>query len=144
MKKASLRKGFFITAGVICVGLGIVGIFIPVLPTTPFLLLAAACFIRSSDRLYQWLIHHKLFGEYIRNYREHRAVTRSAKITALVFLWTTITYAVVFVLEAWWLRVVLGVIAVAVSTHILSLKTMPPSVKQTEIAPNPCDDCPAP
>jgi hypothetical protein len=127
--------------GVICVGLGFAGIFIPVLPTTPLLLLAAAAFIRSSDRLYHWLIHHKWFGEYIRNYREHRAVTRSAKITALVFLWTTILYAIIFVLEAWWLRALLGVVAAAVSAHILSLKTMPAGSKQPHTAPAPYDDC---
>jgi uncharacterized membrane protein YbaN (DUF454 family) len=68
------------SVGGICVGLGVLGIFVPLLPTTPFLLVAAACFVRSSDRLYQRLITHRTLGPYIRNYREHRAITRRARI----------------------------------------------------------------
>ena len=124
MTKSALRRGFLVATGIIAVGLGTIGVFVPLLPTTPFLLLAAACFIRSSDRLYDWLIHHRWFGSYIRNYREHRAVTLSAKVISLTLLWSVISYSAVFVARAWWLRGLLTVIAVGVTIHLLALKTL--------------------
>ena len=111
-------------AGILCVGLGLVGIFVPVLPTTPFLLLAAAAFVRSSPRLYHWLIHHKWFGAYIRSYREYRAITLRAKVATLVLLWAVIGYTAIGVVEAWWLRALLAAIAIGVTLHILSLRTL--------------------
>jgi uncharacterized membrane protein YbaN (DUF454 family) len=124
MKKFSLRKWILITIGVMAVGLGLIGVFVPLLPTTPFLLLAAACFIRSSERLYTWLIHHKLFGSYIRHYREHRAITLRAKIVTLVLLWSVMGYTALGVVTAWWLRALLGAVAVGVTLHLLQLKTL--------------------
>jgi uncharacterized membrane protein YbaN (DUF454 family) len=113
-----------VTAGVVSVALGTIGIVVPLLPTTPFLLLAAYCFVRSSDRLYEWLTHHKLFGTYIRNYREHRAVSRETKIFTLLLLWVAIGYSCLFVVNSAVVRVILLVIAVAVTVHVLSLSTM--------------------
>jgi len=113
-----------VTVGTIAVGLGIVGVFVPLLPTTPFLLLAAACFVRSSERLYIWLIHHKWFGDYIRHYREHKAITLRAKIVTLVLLWGVIGYTAFGIVTAWWVRALLGIIAVGVAIHILHLKTL--------------------
>lgn len=124
MTRTTLRKGVLAAIGIISVGLGTIGVFLPLLPTTPFLLLAAACFIRSSDRLYNWLIHHRWFGRYIRNYREHRAITLSAKIVTLTLLWCAIGYSAVFVAGTWWLRALLAAIAIGVTTHILILKTL--------------------
>jgi uncharacterized protein len=72
--------------------LGAVGIFLPVLPTTPFLLLAAACYCRSSDKLYQWLMGNKWFGTYIKNYREGKGLSIKTKIIALTVLWVSISY----------------------------------------------------
>ena len=128
MNKATLRKIALVTAGILCVGLGVLGIFVPVLPTTPFLLLAAACFVRSSDRLYNWLIHHKWFGDYIRHYREHRAVTLKSKIIALVMLWGVIGYTAFGVIDNWWIRGLLGIIAVGVTLHLLHLRTLTPEM----------------
>ncbi len=124
MKKPALRKWLLISAGLLSVGLATAGIFLPVLPTTPLLLLAAACFIRSSDRFYQWLITHRLFGRYIRYYREYRAITRQAKITTIVLLWATIGYTAFVVIHSLLLRVLLLLIAVGVTVHVLSLKTL--------------------
>ena len=124
MRKAQLCKWVLVTIGVISVGLGMIGVFVPLLPTTPFLLLAAACFVRSSDRLYAWLIHHKWFGDYIRYYREHRAITLRAKVVTLALLWSVIGYTAFGVVTAWWVRTLLGVIAVGVTIHILHLKTL--------------------
>jgi uncharacterized membrane protein YbaN (DUF454 family) len=112
------------TLGIIALGLGVIGVFVPLLPTTPFLLLAAACFVRSSERLYAWLIHHKWFGDYIRHYREHRAIPLQAKVVTLALLWGVIGYAAFGIVTAWWVRVLLGIIAVGVTVHILHLKTL--------------------
>lgn len=128
MDRMSLRKIALVTAGVLCVGLAVLGIFVPVLPTTPFLLLAAACFVRSSDRLYNWLIHHKWFGNYIRYYREYRAVTLKSKVIALVMLWGVIGYTALAVVSTLWVRVLLAAIATGVTLHLIHLKTLPPEM----------------
>ena len=124
MSKTSLRKWLLIAAGVVALGLGVIGVFIPLLPTTPFLLLAAACFFRSSGRLYTWLIHHKWFGAYIRYYREYKAITLRAKVVTLLLLWSVISYTAFGIVTAWWVRALLGIIAVGVTLHILHLKTL--------------------
>jgi len=110
--------------GLIAVGLGLVGIFVPLLPTTPLLLLAAACFIRSSDQLYRWLIGHRWFGSYIRHYREHRAITLRAKVATLLLLWGVIGYTALAVVALWWVRALLLLVAVGVTTHVLRLRTL--------------------
>jgi len=112
------------TAGVIALALGVVGVFVPLLPTTPFLLLAAGCFFRSSERLYTWLIGHPWFGTYIQHYRDHRAITLRAKIVTLLLLWGVIGYTAFGIVTTWWLRILLGIIAIAVTIHILLLKTL--------------------
>ena len=119
-----IQKWLLIIIGLIAVGVGTVGILIPLLPTTPFYLLAAACFFRSSDRLYQWLIGNKWCGPYIRSYREHRAIPRHAKIVSLILLWGTIGHAVLAVLDLLWLRILLVAIAVGVTIYLLRLKTL--------------------
>ena len=124
MPERRLRGYLLVAAGCVAVALGTVGIFLPLLPTTPFLLLAAACFLRSSDRLYDWLITHRWLGAYIRNYREHRAITLRAKVLTLSLLWLTIGYSVVRVVSALALRVLLLCIAAAVTLHVLRLKTL--------------------
>ena len=111
-----------IVIGTLAVGLGVLGIFLPLLPTTPFLLLAAACYARSSPRFYHWLIHHHWLGEYIRNYRENRAMKLRAKVAAIVLLWLTIGVSIILV-DPPWLKALLGVIAIAVTAHLLSLRT---------------------
>ncbi len=124
MKKRKSSKYLLVCVGLLAVALGTLGIVLPLLPTTPFLLLAAACFMRGSDRLYRWLMGHKWFGPYIRNYREHRAVTLRAKVVALALLWLTIGYSTLAVLSSWWLRSLLLAVAVGVSAHLLCLKTL--------------------
>lgn len=112
-----------IIAGSIALGLGILGIFLPLLPTTPFLLLAAACYARSSDRFHDWLLGHRIFGEYIRNYRDHRAIKLRAKVLGITMLWLTIGISI-FLISYLWLKLLLAVIAIAVTLHLLSLKTI--------------------
>lgn len=132
-----LKKWLLIFAGLVSVGLGLIGIVVPLLPTTPFLLLSAVCFARSSERLYQWLINHRWFGSYIRNYRDHRAVSRQVKISTLILLWATITYAVIRVADLWTVRLLLLLVALGVTVHILKLKTLTrESVMQSGAAGN--------
>lgn len=124
MRLRPLWKRVLVAVGFVSVALGVIGIVVPLLPTTPFLLLAAACFIRSSDRAYRWLMTHRLLGPYIRNYREHRAATRRAKVVAVLLLWAAIGYSVLVVVQSLAARIALLVIAVAVTAHVLTLRTL--------------------
>lgn len=108
--------------GILFVGLGALGIFLPLLPTTPFLLLAAACFIRSSERLYTWMMTNRIFGSYIKNYREKKAVPKRIKVFTLILLWAAIGYSAVMVVQSFWMKTGLVLIALAVTWHILTLR----------------------
>jgi uncharacterized membrane protein YbaN (DUF454 family) len=124
-------------AGIISVGLGIAGVFIPLLPTTPFLLLAAACFARSSERFYRWLLANKLTGDYVRHYIEHRATTLATKVGSIATLWSVLAIAGIFFTENLFVRALLLVVGVGVTIHLLSLKTLvrePEPVGPTETA----------
>ncbi len=122
-KRHRITKALLIVAGTISLALGAIGIVLPILPTTPFLLLSAACYCRSSDRLYHWLLNNKWFGEYIKNYREGRGIPLKTKILAVTVLWITIFYSAFFVIRILEVQLILIVVAVAVSTHILRLPT---------------------
>ena len=115
---------FFIITGTICLVLGIIGIFVPLLPTTPFLLLSAALYFRGSERLYNWLINHKYLGVYIRNYREHKAIPLRAKIFSVSLMWLTIGYCIIFMDILVWIKILLGCISIGVTWHILKFKTL--------------------
>lgn len=124
-----MRTLWFI-AGTICVVLGAIGIVFPLLPTTPFLLAAAACYYKSSEKMHRWLLNNKWFGEYIRNYTEGKGLTKKTKVTALTVLWATILFSTVFMLHRMLppnlvlpLQLVMIAVAVAVSVHILRLPT---------------------
>lgn len=119
-----MKKYLLITAGFISLGLGVAGMVLPVLPTTPFLLLSAACFMRGSVRLYTWLMNHKVLGEYIRNFREHKAIPLSVKISSVSLLWITMLISIFFVVDALVLRLLLAAIAVGVTVHILHYNTL--------------------
>ena len=103
---------------------GVLGIFLPLLPTTPFLLLTAFFYFRGSDRLYQWVIHHKHLGPYIQNFREHKAMPRHAKVSTLVLMWGTMIYCIAFLLPELWLQLMLAAVGVSVTVYIFSLKTL--------------------
>ena len=113
-----------IIAGTLSVGLGILGIFVPVLPTTPFLLLAAACYARSSQRFYGWLLNNKWFGNCIRSYLERKGVPLKVKVLTITFLWITIGCSVAFAVQSFVIRLILVLIAIGVSLHILCIRTL--------------------
>ncbi len=117
------RKWLLIIAGSFFVALGIIGILIPLLPTTPFLLLASACYIRSSERLYNWLINNRLLGIYLRNYIENKAIPLKIKLITISILWLTIGYSIIFVIHVFLVKFILILIAIGVSIHIVCMRT---------------------
>jgi len=118
-----LARVLLLVAGTISLGLGILGVFVPVLPTTPFLLLAAACYFRSSPSLYSRLIDNPWLGRYIQDYREKRGVPRSTKVLAITMLWLTIGFSAAFATDLLAVRVLLIAIAIAVTTHLVMIPT---------------------
>ena len=120
--QATVKRKLLIGAGTLSTGLGIIGIFIPILPTTPFLLLAAACYMRSSERFYQWLINNRVFGAYVRSYIEGRGMPVRIKIFTILLLWLTIGLSVIFGVQNIVIRIVLICIAVGVTAHISLIK----------------------
>lgn len=117
-------KVICILLGTVALILGVVGIFLPLLPTTPFLLLAAALYVRGSEHLYHWLMNHKHLGPYIRNFREHKAIPLRVKVISVSMVWITILYCIFFLLPWLWLKGVMLLLAMAISWHILSYKTL--------------------
>ncbi len=127
-EKLTLKQKAFrlllITAGSVSLVLGITGIFLPILPTTPFLLLAAFCYARSSGRFYSMLMNNRYLGNYIRNYREYRAIPLKTKIGSISLLWITILISAFIFTENQIGRTILIIIAAAVTWHIVSIKTL--------------------
>ena len=133
--KHGLSRILLIVAGSLSVILAVVGMFFPVLPTTPFLLLAAFCFVRSSPRFYLWLIRNRWFGSYIRNYRQGLGLPLKQKVFTIALLWLSIGYTAGFVVPAWWGKLILVGIALGVSIHLLKIKTHRPAVETTAFEP---------
>ncbi len=103
--------------------LGVIGIFLPLLPTTPFLLLAAALLLRASPKYYHWLLKQPMIGAHIRSFREEKILPLHAKISTIILLWLTIGCTVWFTVEALWLKLLLFAIALGVTVHVLSFKS---------------------
>jgi uncharacterized membrane protein YbaN (DUF454 family) len=120
------KKITFVILGSFFTGLAFLGIFLPLLPTTPFLLLAAFFYLRSSEKLYYWLLNHKIFGKYLRDYLETRSVPVKIKVFVFIILWITIMSTVLFFLENIIVRLLLVLIALLVSIHVLMLKSSNP------------------
>ncbi len=115
-------RAVFLLLGHLCVGLGVLGIFLPVMPTTVFLLGAAACYARASAGFYNRLLNSRVFGPIIADWRHHRSMTWKAKAYAIGFVWLGIG-ASVAVVELLWLRVALLGVAAAVSGFLLRIRT---------------------
>jgi uncharacterized membrane protein YbaN (DUF454 family) len=124
LKKQKSIRILLMIAGTISLALGTIGLFFPILPTTPFLLVSAACYMRSSERMYNWLLNNRWFGEYIRNYQEGKGIPLKTKIFAISVLWATILFSSFFIMkEILIAQIVLLIVAVVVSVHLLRLPT---------------------
>jgi uncharacterized membrane protein YbaN (DUF454 family) len=121
-----VRKAVLIFTGTVFVALGVLGIFLPLLPTTVFLLLAAYCYSRSSERFHNWLLNNRLTGGYVKNYKSGRGMSIAQKTTTLIFLWASIGVSIWLLSAAFWATLLLLAIAVGVTTHILWIKTYRP------------------
>lgn len=112
-----------IAVGWLSVALGVIGIFLPVLPTTPFLLLAAACFVRSSRRFYEWLVNHRYLGPWVRDYLEGHGIPLKGKVYAIVLMWVSISFSC-YLVPLPWARAFMLTSAVLVTLYILRQKTL--------------------
>lgn len=122
-----------LASGFLAIVLGGLGIFLPVLPTVPFLLLALACFARSSERFYDWLLEHAHFGPIIQPYINGCGLSRMSKVKAITLLWASITLSAFLLIELVWVQGLLLVIACAVTFYLLSLPTI--SIENNESDP---------
>ena len=117
-------KIVLLSLGIVSLALGFIGVFVPLLPTTPFALLSAYLFARSSPKLHDWLLNNRVFGKYIRDYNNEKSIPLKIKIVSVSMLWSTILFSVFYLLkDRWYLQLLLVAIALGVSFHILSLKT---------------------
>jgi len=124
--KQSISKpiqNLLITLGTFFVGVGIAGIFIPLLPTTPLLLISAALYAKSSTRFYNWLINNRIFGQYIKNYRAGKGIPLRLKIITITLLWVTIGYSAIFAVDILWVRIMLAIIAAGVTVHVIRIRS---------------------
>ena len=121
MIKKTFQNKLIFMGGTITLILGIVGIFLPILPTTPFLLVSATAYAKSSSRFHHWLLYNKILGSYIRNYREGLGMPIKVKIITLSFLWLMILIATLMV-PILWVQIILIIIALAVSIHIVLIR----------------------
>ncbi|EQA46122.1 PF04304 family protein [Leptospira broomii serovar Hurstbridge str. 5399] len=120
--KSKLIRTLLIIFGTVCVALGILGIFVPGLPTTPFLLLAAACYAKASERFYNWLMNNRYFGSFIRDWRIHKAIPLRAKIIAVSTIILTMGLSAIF-LPVIAVRIGMGVIGLIVIAYLLRFPT---------------------
>ena len=129
-----IRKAVLIFAGTMCVALGVLGMFLPLLPTTVFLLMAAYCYSRSSERFHNWLLNNRWCGAYIKNYKSGKGISMRQKISTITVLWASIGFSIWMISAGFWLTLLLVAIAVGVSLHLILLKTYRPEtapVQQT-------------
>jgi uncharacterized membrane protein YbaN (DUF454 family) len=120
-----LMKGLLIACGTFCVALGVIGIFLPLMPTTVFLLMAAACYARSSERFHRRLVEHPVLGPYVRN----RGLSGRQKAIVLAALWLSLAATMIWTSDAVWLRLVLAAVGIGVTLHVYRLPPLPQAVR---------------
>lgn len=133
--QSGIVRFFLLCAGFLALGAGILGIFLPLLPTTPLVLLSAACFFRSSDKLYQWIIKNRTVGAYIHNYLCSGTVPAKSKPISIALVWILILISIYFA-EKTWLRIILLVVACGVSIHLMLLRTNEASLEEKNFSQN--------
>ncbi len=113
----------YLISGFLLVVIGVIGIFLPILPTTIFLILASACFVKSSPQANEWLRNHKILGAYIKNYQDKSGLTIKAKVFNVALLWIMILSSAYFFTEEFFIKLLLLAIAIGVTIHLLMVKT---------------------
>lgn len=113
--RSRLVRVLFNIAGAVALGLGLIGIFLPLLPTTPFVLLAAACFARGSERFHQWLLANRTFGPMVYEWERHRSLPYRTKVTAIVLMSLTMAVSIVFFVRPAWLKLLLALFGVGLA-----------------------------
>ena len=120
----TFRRYLYLIVGSLALAAGVLGVFLPILPTTPFVLLAAWCFLRSSDKLYAWVIDNETFGPTVKNYQEGKGITQKTRIKAIVMMWATISISVYFFVSNLYVIAVMYLIAISVSLYLYRLPTI--------------------
>ena len=123
------QKIIYIIVGTICLVLGAIGIFVPLLPTTPFWLLTSWCYIRSSKKMYNRVMGNRYFGGYIRDYVEDKAIPIRTKVTTLIVIWLSTVVTSLFLVDILWVQIALVLISSAVTWHIVAFPTKKAKVK---------------
>ena len=121
-------RGLLTVAGFACVGLGLLGIFLPLLPTTPFLLLAAACFARSSPRFHAWLLANRTFGPLIHQWEKNRTIPRKTKWVAIALMSVTLGASIVFFVKPVWLKGLLAALGLGLALWLWRIPSAVPDV----------------
>jgi uncharacterized membrane protein YbaN (DUF454 family) len=133
-----LKRVILTLLGTLFLALGAIGIFVPILPTTPFLLLSAACYLKGSERMYKWLTTNRIFGTYIRNYKEGKGMSPKAKIFTLSLLWISIIPSALFIISINVVQVILIAVCIGVTIHLIRIPTYrknPMKIAQSESEP---------
>ena len=118
-----LIRSLLLICGFLFTFLALLGAILPLIPTTPFLIVASACFYRSSPRFYNWMMNNRYFGKYLRDYREGKGIRPGVKIAALTFLWLSSVISVLFFVPFLWLKILIISMAAGVTVHIRMIKT---------------------
>ena len=114
----------FIGLGSLLVAIGVLGVFLPLLPSTIFFLLAAACSARGSEHAYTWLMPTRFFGQYLRTYSEHGGATLRTKIVTIAMLWAGLALSAYLITPPMWVYAILAAVGVGVTAHLLRLRTL--------------------
>ena len=121
--KNRLVRSLLFAAGTLTLVLGAIGIVLPILPTTPFLLISVACYLKSSERMAHWMLNNKYFGTYIRNYKEGKGIPMKTKLFAIAVLWITIAISGLVLVPILMVQIILFVVATAVTVHLVRIPT---------------------
>jgi len=135
-----LHKILYISLGLICVGFGMLGAVLPVLPTTPFLLVALWLFARSSERFHRWLYHHPVFGKTLQNWEQHQVITTPVKVIAVTSMFASMTYVIMFKQPPYYAAVPLVILISLTAWYILSKPGKLPEVTEQGSDSGPLDN----
>ena len=122
-EQSEIYRFLYLISGILLVIIGVIGIFLPLLPTTIFLILASACFVKGSPEANEWLRNHKILGVYLKNYQDKSGLSIKAKIFNITFLWLMILTSAYLFTHELYIRILLIGIAIGVSIHLLTIKT---------------------